>query len=146
MGIDLLPEFIRVHYEVHEWKHACAVLATDFPSEWQDIVVVLSEFRLRQSAIAEPGGQRSVVARDFDTAFTSRGWREQGFHTRIVVDERAMESPTHKVDCYKNSIGVELEWNNKDPFYDRDLKDPLSNKFPIDFVSLWADGGRASRA
>ncbi len=25
-------------------------------------------------------------------------------------------------------------------------KDPLSNKFPIDFVSLWADGGRASRA
>jgi len=32
-----------------------------------------------------------------------------------------MDSPTHKVDCYKNRIALELEWNNKDPFFDRDL-------------------------
>jgi len=31
------------------------------------------------------------------------------------------ESPTHKVDCFKRGIGLEIEWNNKDPFYDRDL-------------------------
>ena len=30
-------------------------------------------------------------------------------------------SPTHKVDCFKNRIGLEIEWNNKDPFFDRDL-------------------------
>jgi hypothetical protein len=34
-------------------------------------------------------------------------------------DERA--SPTHSVDCFKNRIALELEWNNKDPFFDRDL-------------------------
>ena len=32
-----------------------------------------------------------------------------------------MDSPTHKVDCYKNRVALEIEWNNKDPFFDRDL-------------------------
>src|SRR5262249_6745971 len=30
-------------------------------------------------------------------------------------------SPTHHVDYFKNRIAIETEWNNKDPFYDRDL-------------------------
>ena len=38
-----------------------------------------------------------------------------------IVDESKLESPTHKVDCYKNRIALELERNNKDPFFDRDL-------------------------
>jgi hypothetical protein len=25
------------------------------------------------------------------------------------------------VDCFKNEVALEIEWNNKDPFYDRDL-------------------------
>ncbi|ABL66143.1 conserved hypothetical protein [Chlorobium phaeobacteroides DSM 266] len=25
------------------------------------------------------------------------------------------------MDCYKNKIALEIEWNNKDPFFDRDL-------------------------
>ncbi len=31
------------------------------------------------------------------------------------------ETPTHAVDCFKNRIAVEIEWSNKDPFFDRDL-------------------------
>ncbi|MDH5682142.1 MAG: restriction endonuclease, partial [Spirochaetota bacterium] len=27
----------------------------------------------------------------------------------------------HKIDCFKNRVALEIEWNNKDPFYDRDL-------------------------
>jgi hypothetical protein len=56
-----------------------------------------------------------------DAAFASLGWVEKLFRTEIVVDDRRRQSPTHKVDYYKNSVGVEMEWNNKDPFYDRDL-------------------------
>jgi len=37
------------------------------------------------------------------------------------VDGKRLDSPTHKVDCYKNGIALEVEWNNKDPFFDRDL-------------------------
>lgn len=39
----------------------------------------------------------------------------------MVVDDRTMDSPTHKVDCHRNRVALEIEWNNKDPFFDRDL-------------------------
>ena len=46
MGTELLPSFITENYEVHEWKHACAILMQDFPKEWEDILAVLQNFRL----------------------------------------------------------------------------------------------------
>src|SRR5438552_7426784 len=51
----------------------------------------------------------------------AKGWREKQFKTAIKIDENTIESPTHKVDCFKNRVGIEIEWNNKDPFFDRDL-------------------------
>lgn len=116
-----ISEFIHSHYEVYEWKHAIAILKQDYPEEWKDIVEVLTDFRLLKSAINVGGGQKSKVAGVLDKAFYRRGWKEKQFHTRVVVDEQVMDSPTHKVDCYKNEVALEIEWNNKDPFYDRDL-------------------------
>lgn len=121
MGIELLPEFIQDHYEVHEWKHASAILAQDFPKEWIDIVEVLSGFRLRKSWIEVGGKNKSDVSKQIDSQFFDRGWEEKQFETAIVVDGKSTESPTHKVDCFKNRVALEIEWNNKDPFYDRDL-------------------------
>jgi hypothetical protein len=121
MGIELLPEFIRDNFEVHEWKHASAILAQDFPSEWQDIVDVLASFRLRKSWIEVGGKNKSDVSKQIDSQFFERGWEEKQFETAIVVDGTSTESPTHKVDCFKNRVALEIEWNNKDPFYDRDL-------------------------
>ncbi len=48
-------------------------------------------------------------------------WREKGFDARIVVDGDEYVTPTHKVDCYIGRVALEVEWNNKDPLYDRDL-------------------------
>jgi len=119
--IDLLPEYIRDHYEVHEWRHASAVLQGDFPEQWTEIIEVLSEFHLRRSHIAVGGKNKSLVAEALDEAFQLRRWQEKEFDTRIVVDGIPYDSPTHKVDCYKNGVALEIEWNNKDPFFDRDL-------------------------
>lgn len=121
MAIELLPQFIRDNYECHEWKHACAILISDFPEEWTDIVEVLTEFRFKKSWIAVGGGRKSLVSAQIDTALYSRGWVEKQFQTKIIVDDVTNESPTHKVDCFKNGVALEVEWNNKDPFYDRDL-------------------------
>ncbi len=52
---------------------------------------------------------------------TARQWKEKKFATKIRVDAEEWDSPTHKVDCFKGHVGLEIEWNNKDPFYDRDL-------------------------
>lgn len=121
MALDLLPPFIQTHYEAHEWKHATAILYNDFPAEWQDIIEVLTSFRLRRSEIESPGGRKSPIAEALDSAFYARGWVEKSFQTEVVVDQRVMNSPTHEVDCYKHQVALEVEWNNKDPFFDRDL-------------------------
>jgi hypothetical protein len=121
MGLELLPPEIIDNYEVHEWKHACAILASDFPNEWQDIIDLLAQFQLCKSWITIGGGSKSKVATAIDSFLHSRGWREREFATSLVVDQNVMASPTHKVDCYKNQVALEIEWNNKDPFFDRDL-------------------------
>jgi len=121
MSTDLLPAAIREKYEVHEWKHACAILASDFPREWQDLIDFLNQFQLCKSWITVGGGRKSAVADAIDQFLYVRGWREKEFHTSVKVDQTEMESPTHKVDCYKNRVALEVEWNNKDPFFDRDL-------------------------
>ncbi|MFH1894025.1 MAG: BglII/BstYI family type II restriction endonuclease [Candidatus Zixiibacteriota bacterium] len=121
MGIELLPDFIRENYTVLEWKHACAVLKGDFPEEFQNVIDVFTEFRFLRSWISVGGGPKSKVSDAIDTALAERGWREKAFETKIVVDDSVLESPTHKVDCFKNKVALEIEWNNKDPFFDRDL-------------------------
>lgn len=121
MSNDLLPRTIRNHYEVHEWKHACAILYNDFPNEWSDIIDLLKQFRLCKSWITVGGGRKSKVAQAIDQFLNDRGWREKEFATSVKVDEHTMSSPTHKVDCYRNRVALEIEWNNKDPFFDRDL-------------------------
>lgn len=121
MGIELIPKSIRSKYEVHEWKHACAILNADFPNEWKDLLDLLTNFKFCKSWIDKGGGQKSKVAKAIDTFLYERGWVEKKFSTSIKVDENTMESPTHKVDCFKNKVAIEIEWNNKDPFFDRDL-------------------------
>jgi hypothetical protein len=116
-----LSAYINDKFEVHEWRHATAILQADFPDEFRDIQEVLEEFELRRSSIVAPGKGKSNISGWIDAEFFARGWREKKFDTKIVVDGCPYDSPTHKVDCVKGRVALEIEWNNKDPFYDRDL-------------------------
>lgn len=99
--------------------------------------------------VARGGGRKSLVASALDEPLYERDWVETLFETEVRVRatkertrpklnklgkklkgiERHREefqtfnfaAPTHKVDCYKNKVAVEVEWNNKNPFFDRDL-------------------------
>jgi hypothetical protein len=116
-----IPDDILDTYECHQWKHAGAILSTDFSAELGDIVHVLRTVKLKKSFMTDPGGGKSPYAKAIDKSFRERGWAPKRWSTSIVVDDAKMASPTHEVDCFKNRIGLELEWSNKDPFYDRDL-------------------------
>ena len=134
-----IPEALKEFYEFHEWRNAVAVLSGAFPGEWGDIQEILAEFRILRSDIGEmgeKGGGKSKVAIRMDRLFVARGWRPKEFDTKIVVDGHAIESPTHEVDCFKNKVALELEWNNKTEFYDRDL-----NNFRLLFDLRVADVG-----
>jgi hypothetical protein len=117
----IVPADIRKRYEVHEWRNGLAIMSAAHPQEWEDILAVLRNFKLLRSDILKPGGRKSTIAERLDSHFFKLDWKEKGFDTKIVVDKIEHEAPTHKVDCYKNRVALEVEWNNKDPFYDRDL-------------------------
>ena len=132
----LIPADIEFRYEVREWRNGLAILTAAHPDEWKDILEVLRAFRLLRSDILKPGGRKSNVADKLDGHFLRLEWKEKGFDTRIVVDKVEHAAPTHKVDCYKNRVALEVEWNNKDPFYDRDL-----NNFRLLFELRAIDAG-----
>lgn len=127
--LHLVPADLRETYHVKEWRNATGILETACPDEWGDIIAVLRGFKLLKSEVIAKGGRKSPVAKRIDSGFYTRGWAEKKFDTAISVDDREYASPTHSVDCFKGRVGVEVEWNNKDPFYDRDL-----NNFRLDVL------------
>ena len=143
--LHLIPKDISDLYEVHEWRNATGILTTAHPQEWQDIQEALRAFKLYRSELVTGGGNKSKIAKRLDEVLIGqRGWKETQFDTSIKVDQQEIESPTHKIDCYKNRVALEVEWNNKDPFYDRCGRKPCSG-FPINIanVSIIAPGFRA---
>lgn len=108
-------------YEIFDWRNAAAILETVHPEQARDIAHVLDNFTLRSSSLIVGGGNKSEISRFIDSGLYSRGWMEKAFDTRFVVDGTESLFPTHSVDCVKGKVALEVEWNNKDPFFDRDL-------------------------
>lgn len=119
--VHLVPDDLRNLYHVKEWRNAAGILQTACPAEWDEITAVLRGFQLLRSEVLAAGGRKSPIASRLDSQFYARGWTEKKFDTKISVDDQEYETPTHSVDCFKGRVGIEVEWNNKDPFYDRDL-------------------------
>jgi len=121
VGIELLPPIVFEKFDIEETHHAASILYTDFRAEWDDLVGMLSSFVLCKSDILEPGGARSRISIKIDRYFLERGWSAHKFEIEVSADGVKTLTPTHEVDNYRNRVAVETEWNNKDPFYDRDL-------------------------
>jgi hypothetical protein len=159
MGLELIPKELRDRYTFAEREHACAILATDFPEHFKDLLDCLGAFSLKRSYILTPGGARSPIPEVLDGFLQGqpaaggkkkrggkrsaskkprapvapigppegRGWTEKKFDIKIEVDGHPVPIPTHKIDNFKKmpndsrGVGIEVEWNNKTEFYDRDL-------------------------
>ncbi|MFZ0816484.1 MAG: BglII/BstYI family type II restriction endonuclease [Candidatus Sulfotelmatobacter sp.] len=121
MGIDLIPRALRARYRFEERGHATAILRGDFRREFEEILGALEAFKLKRSDILTPGGGRSPIPIFIDGFLGRSDWGEKSFDIKITVDGHPVPIPTHKIDNFKNRVGVEVEWNNKTEFYDRDL-------------------------
>lgn len=119
--MHLVPGDLQQMYRVKEWHNAAGVLSTACPAEWTEIIGVLRDFKLLRSQVQAAGKNKSPISKGLDSRFYALGWQEKKFETAITIDGEIRESPTHKVDCFKGRVALELEWNNKDPFFDRDL-------------------------
>ena len=130
-----IPTDIREKYEVYETRHAAAILVHDLHEEWSDILEVLRGFTLKKSDIIAPGGGKTRISQALDGELAKRGWREREFRIKYSIDDEVRENKTHKVDCFKGRVALEIEWNNKDPFYARDL-DNFRQLFDLGAISV----------
>jgi hypothetical protein len=121
MSLASIPTRLTRRYRFQEWNHAAAILAGDFPEQWADLLGCLGDFCLKKSAIVIGGGGRSQIPIELDGYLNARGWAERQFDIGIKVDGNEIDVPTHKIDNFKAGVGIEVEWNNKTEFYDRDL-------------------------
>ena len=117
----VFTDYIDNGYEIIDYNHAIAILKYDFQEQFQDITEVLDSFILKRTDIVQPGGRKSPIAHSLDSHFERLGWAEKQFQTQMLIDGVPHDTPTHKIDCVKGRVALEIEWNNKDPFYDRDL-------------------------
>jgi len=128
----VLPAAARDHWEFMETNSAAAVLKAVCPSEWQDIVDVLSTYRLNPESWLKAGGNRGDIAEQIDGEFSARGWRETRLDletTGILIDKSdavigqlpPVRQEGYLVDNHKGRVVLDVEWNAKDGNLDRDL-------------------------
>jgi hypothetical protein len=121
MGLEVIPQPTRDRYHIEERRHACAILSVDCAGELKDIVDCLDAFQLLRSEIVVGGGGKTKIAQRFDKFLVARGWKERSIKVGRRIDGQDFDTETHKVDFCKSRVAVEVEWNNKDPFFSRDL-------------------------
>lgn len=132
---DHIPEEIQRLYEIHEYKHAAAILAHEFGEEFGDICGALAEFRFETEDITKPGGSESQIPKRFSEMLRPRGWVERQLNAKLMVDNNMVSHDTHRVDYIKGRVAFDLEWNSKDQTFDRDLY-AFRTFFDYDRISL----------
>lgn len=129
---QVLPKSASDHWGFMETNSASAVMKAVCPDEWNDIVTVLSTYRLEPQYWLKAGGNRGDIAEQIDSEFHKLGWNE----TRLDLSTTGLlfskdgtktgELPQvyqegYLVDNFKNRIVLDVEWNAKDGNLDRDL-------------------------
>ena len=107
--------------------HAQAILAGDFPDAAGELERVLLDATIPIEEIIGSGGGEAKGTQRLRRALADRGWNKTHFTIEKSVNGQPRESISHEVDHTKTfdgagTIALEIEWNNKDPFYDRDLE------------------------
>jgi hypothetical protein len=107
-------------------SHASAILNQDFPEAAQELANALATLELPITEIIGSGGGETKFTQRLRRSLASMGWPKHIFEITKTVDGVARESTSHEIDHVRRSdqgvVALEIEWNNKDPFFDRDLE------------------------
>ncbi|HEU0222585.1 MAG TPA: BglII/BstYI family type II restriction endonuclease [Paracoccaceae bacterium] len=107
-------------------NHAAAVLAVDFPDETAELVMALSEFTISIPELIGSGGGEAASTQRLRRRLADCDWLKHKFVLETKIDGALKEATGHEIDHVRRgaagTIALEIEWNNKDPFFDRDLE------------------------
>lgn len=134
-------------------RYADIILNEAFPRRFSDLKSALARFRPTLDELRAGGGGRTVFVRRFDASLAAciedgkTVWGKQNITIEKDIGFDGDTAPLsrvrgHEIDMFGfgsvdepfPGIAVEMEWNNKDPFFDRDL---------INFQALHHEGAIA---
>jgi hypothetical protein len=122
----MLSVLIAAGFDVATRNHAQAILSGDFSEEIEGLVSALLSFQISAREIIKSGGGQAASTMRLRDALYDKGWKKHEFIVRTIVDGSEREATSHEVDhvrrCPAGTLALEIEWNNKDPFFDRDLE------------------------
>jgi hypothetical protein len=159
-AVDIAGEVRRVTtggwpegYVYGATRYADVILKESFSTRFQDLVTALDTFHPTLDELRSGGGGRTVFVKRFDDSLAAMNeegqavWGKQKITIQKMVGLdgtplRTARARGHEIDMFGMGsreqplpgIAVEMEWNNKDPFYDRDL---------INFQALHREGAIA---
>lgn len=107
-------------------SHAAGILAQDFPQAIAELETALSDLDLPITEIIGSGGGETKFTQRLRKTLAAANWPKHVFEIAKTVDGVQKESTSHEVDHVRRFdsgvVALEIEWNNKDPFFDRDLE------------------------
>ena len=121
-----LSDLERAGFDVQTVNHALAVLSTDFPEPLKELCHVLLNFQIADVELIKGGGGEAESTQRLRRSLTDRDWIKRNIVIRKTVDDIERAAISHEIDHVRRTdngaIALEVEWNNKDPFFDRDLE------------------------
>lgn len=123
-------------FQVLTLHHAEAILTHDMADAVTELERVLLDIQIPAEELVRGGGGEGELTQRLRHALADDyGWKKHNFEIKKIVDGEEKESISHEIDHVKRfptgTFALEIEWNNKDPFFDRDLEN---------FKRLHADG------
>ena len=114
-GFDILTE-----------NHARAILTNDFPVPLGELCDSLMELWIADVELVRGGGGEAHSTQRLRHSLTGSGWSKSKIIISKIVDGKERAAITHEIDHVRKTengaVALEIEWNNKDPFFDRDLE------------------------
>jgi hypothetical protein len=122
-------------FEISYTSHAEAILSKDFEAASGELEECLLGLDLPITEIIGSGGGEAKSTQRLRRSLALQNWTKTTFEVKKTINGQERESVSHEVDHVRafeqGLIALEIEWNNKDPFFDRDLEN---------FKRLHADG------
>lgn len=140
LSCGMFEQLQRSGFQIDCHSHAEAILAGDFPSVEPELEEVLLGATIPIEEIIAGGGGEAKGTQRLRRGLQAKFWETITFTIEKRINGVPREAVSHKMDHVKTfdlpsgssaTIAMEIEWNNKDPFYDRDLEN---------FKRLHADG------
>ena len=107
-------------------NHAAAVFTSDFAEPLGELCGVLLDFKIADIELIKGGGGEADSTQRLRRSPTEQEWIKRNIVIRKTVDDMERSAISHEIDhvrrTHEGAIALEIEWNNKDPFFDRDLE------------------------